>query len=433
MRQLAADFAAIIEANEPTRKNRRSAKEQAGFMAAVEALVCNMVLAAAGASCTGADKSDGGVLICLGVKAGPVDRYSCRRYGPKTFRAVLDAAEANGFLTLELGGKYVGVRRDASRICPTVAFSTEARRACVSTAAAAMIGRASGEELVRLSRPAEGQDGARRREQLDYRDTPETRRWRKELAAFNAFLTEADISYASAPVPASGRRLVRHFSLPKGHPPPSSGVGVPTGVPRLGGRLYGAFWSTLAKEDRRASLRIGGEPIAELDANAMFVRLAYARHGWNFQRGLQPPEADPYALIAKRLALAGFPGVSRPAVKKAVNAMFFGLRGFRWPEDIEREMPNGLTVAKMRTAVMDALPEIAGDFAAADASAGFEMMFTESEIILEAVKALASRGVVGLPLHDALLCARSKAEEVREAFAEAAVSVAGVKLEIGLK
>ncbi|WP_146030322.1 hypothetical protein [Methylocella silvestris] len=387
-------------------------------MSAVEALVCNLVRDGAG---------ECGLLIILGWNNWSGSRYSPPHFGPKTLKAVLDVAEGE-FLRLGLGrlptnGEWRGT---ASRITPTSNFANEARLKGISNAD---LGRDDREEMIILSRNASALDwvnGAAQkavsRERLDYIDTPETNKWREELREMNAVLAGADLAFEDdgrGHVRVSDRRLRRYFSLPSGCPLPRRGV------PHMGGRLFGAFWSNLDKERRAASLRIDGECIAEVDANALFTRLAYA------SAGRQLDDADPYDQTAELLAAKGF-SVQRGAIKKAVNALFFGLNGRRWPGEIETAMPHGLTVATLRAAVLETLPDLA-PFIALGTNAGYGFMFTESEIILDAMKELTGQGVVALPLHDALLCAESKSGAVQEAFAAAALKVTGVRIKIGVK
>ena len=73
------------------------------------------------------------------------------------------------------------------------------------------------------------------------------------------------------PVLTALRELRRSFNLP---------ARTPLGVERfdLGGRLFGGFWQSLEKQ-RRRSIRLDGELIADLDFAAMFLRLAYLEVG----------------------------------------------------------------------------------------------------------------------------------------------------------
>ena len=64
---------------------------------------------------------------------------------------------------------------------------------------------------------------------------------------------------------------------------------------------------------------------------------------------------------------------------------------------------------------------------------GFRLMFIESQILVAALLKLAAQGAPALPLHDGLLCAKSKADIVREAMREASKAVTGFQLPIALK
>jgi hypothetical protein len=115
-------------------------------------------------------------------------------------------------------------------------------------------------------------------DKLEYEDTPETVRFREELARINdavagapLFLTRED---PEAHVDLSKRGLYRVFN---------------DGRIGEGGRLYGGFWQELPKQ-RRHDLRIGRERVVELDYRQMGPRLAYAAVG------ALPPPGDLYSL-----------------------------------------------------------------------------------------------------------------------------------------
>lgn len=376
--------------------------------------------------------ASGRIAVTLGHGGGPSagrGRYDNPAFG-EGLGPLLARLEGVDVLTMQRGARGVS----ATTIAPSKWFASMVEG---FGARLADFGRHDAEELIILNRNARDHsphkrgvackqsDAGVRHERIDYQDTKETRRFREEVRSVNAFLAEANIAFlddGAGRVNAGERRLRRYFSLLPGQTRPRFDQG---------GRLFGAFWSNLDRDRRRASLRIDGEPIVEVDANALFTRLAYAR------LGLPLADADPYDAVASKLTAAGFE-CQRASIKRAVNAMFFGLQGARWPLDVEADMPPGLTVAKMRAAVLACLPELAAFFDnAADTTAtpppGFGFMFTESQIALAVMRRLIEQGVVGLPLHDGILCARSKAETVRAALKEAALEVAGVPIPIGIK
>jgi hypothetical protein len=150
-------------------------------------------------------------------------------------------------------------------------------------------GQAEGRETISLSRSARDYvAGTVEREVLDYTDTPVTNRYRAEMASINAAIRKADLRMVpdEGPLVATSiRDLRRCFNLPPDAPEEERRFD-------LGGRLFGGWWGNLAK-DRRHAIRIEGEPIADLDFKAMFVRLAH------LDAGVTPPgdNADLYACL----------------------------------------------------------------------------------------------------------------------------------------
>src|SRR5215203_2974424 len=138
-------------------------------------------------------------------------------------------------------------------------------------------GRHKGQELIVLAkterdfrRDSEGNYGPHKKSiWVNYRDTEETRAYRREMERLNDFLDQADIEFIPdgllPKVCPSERTLRRYFS---------SGDNPRRDDFQRNGRLFGGFWLNL-KKGRRKNIRIGGEPVALLDFSSMFVRLAY--------------------------------------------------------------------------------------------------------------------------------------------------------------
>jgi hypothetical protein len=204
-----------------------------------------------------------------------------------------------------------------------------------------------------------------------------------------------------------------------------------------GGRLFGdGFWLTLASS-RRGNIRIDGELVSDLDFSSMFARLAYA------QLGVEAPSGDLYAIPG----LEGY----RTGVKLAFNVLLFDGKGQRkkWPEvmgiglgddaDAKRD-PNsraaqcdGLLPAgwedpkRLRDAILEGHPALKKAFGR---GLGYGLMFTESRVLLAVLLELIKRGIVALPMHDGLLCAQSRKEEVAEVMRETATEITGAVLPV---
>jgi hypothetical protein len=195
------------------------------------------------------------------------------------------------------------------------------------------------------------------------------------------------------------------------------------------------------KSTRRGSIRIGGEPIADLDYSSMFARLAYAR------LGEVAPEGDLYAIPA----LEGF----RSGVKLAFNVFLFDGKGLRtkWPaamgvgvgddgardgddhqaDDSVHSGYDGLLPAgwedpqRLRRAILGRHPALGKAFGR---RLGYDLMFTESRVLMVVLAELMERGIVALPLHDGLMVARSRMLEAREVMRESVLQVAGVGIPV---
>jgi hypothetical protein len=277
-------------------------------------------------------------------------------------------------------------------------------------------GHAPGRETIWLSRAERDYvDGTLDRELIDYADTPETLRYREEMATINTALRSADtrmLPDGGQPVLTSLRELHRSFNLT---------ASTPAGVERfdLGGRLFGGFWQSLEKP-RRRSIRLDGEPVADLDFAAMFLRLAYLEVGES-----PPPEGDLYAAV---------PGLSgwRKGVKIAANAMLFRTSPMlRLPKKARDHLPPRLSCASVRAAILAGHPALAPVF---ETGIGYRLMFLESQILVAAMLRLIAQGVSAvLPMHDGLMCPRSKAELVRQTMSDAAEQTVGFRLPISLK
>jgi hypothetical protein len=209
------------------------------------------------------------------------------------------------------------------------------------------------------------------------------------MRRINAWLEQSAITFVddgAEPVDVHDRTLRRLFVIHEGDP-----LGQRFD---LSGRLFGGFWQGLQRQ-RRAGIRIDGEPVVTLDYSSMFARLAYA--SW----GVQPPAGDLYAIPG----LEGY----RDAVKLGVNALLFDQHARRqWPktEEPEQRLPRGWALARFRSALMERHLAIADCFGT---GLGFNLMHVESEVMVKVLTSLVSDSVTALPLHDGILVRRSHA------------------------
>ena len=156
----------------------------------------------------------------------------------------------------------------------------------------------------------------------------------------------------------------------------------------------------LPKLIRRQAISIGGEPVVEFDFRAMMPRLLYAKVRRPF-----PADLDPYTI-------PGIPPQSRDGVKKFFAALTFGPTALgRWPQGCAKLFPKGTS----REAVIDLLRRhhapVADHFGSL---VGFELQRTESDILVAILLTCLDRGIIVLPIHDAVLAPASRADEVEQ-------------------
>jgi hypothetical protein len=174
-----------------------------------------------------------------------------------------------------------------------------------------------------------------------------------------------------------------------------------------GGRLFGGFWQTMPRPDRFKHIRIGGEPVAICDYGQLFLRLAYA------EAGVTPTPGDLYVITREEASQPSWKRL-RDARKKLVNAMFFAKGPLKqWPgaslEEIVQmrdAFPAGTKPRDAVKAIKEKHAPIAHLF---ERGHGLRFMKTESDLIVAVTLKLFGRGIVALPIHDAVAVPRDRA------------------------
>lgn len=230
----------------------------------------------------------------------------------------------------------------------------------------------------------EGKDEDGRAPTVDFEDTVRTKRWQAQVKRINRLLREADIEIAGADnelvigkdgqVVTSYRRSLRRIfnNCNWGH----------------GGRLAGGFWMSMERSDRRL-IRIDGQPIADVDYQQLFPRLAYVR------AQAEQPDGDIYDVYGDQTCRDGW--------KKLMNAALFADGPLRnWPRETLQHFPPG---TKLRDAVAMLSAKHGPIAHLFGTGLGFELMRLESDMIIEVTLLLFKQGITALPLHDAVLVA----------------------------
>ncbi|MER9962170.1 hypothetical protein NKJ72_14575 [Mesorhizobium sp. M0045] len=213
----------------------------------------------------------------------------------------------------------------------------------------------------------------------EYDDTPDTERHRAELDEINHWIANADLRFDSEGLPwprtqfsIRDRRLRRIFTQSRFD---------------SGGRLFGGFWQSLRKHERRQGLWISGERAVELDYGQVGPRILYG------MAGCKPPYQDLYDIW-------GY-GLNRPGIKKVMSAMIFASDTLnRFPKGTRRLFSRSYKVGDVVEAIEAKHPLIRNHF---HRGLGHDAQFIESQIMIEVLLTLKGRGVVALPIHDAVI------------------------------
>jgi hypothetical protein len=174
------------------------------------------------------------------------------------------------------------------------------------------------------------------------------------------------------------------------------------------------------KKDRRANIRINGEPIADLDFKNMFARLAYARVGQ------EPPPGDLYDVSG---FLEGYDNKDhRDGIKQAFNSLLNGGHA-RSPELFDL-LPDGATASKVRKAIQAKHPALAPIL---ETSVGMRLMFMESQVLLAILERLMPQDIVALPIHDGLMVAQSQQTVAMRIMEDTALALLGIGMPVVAK
>jgi hypothetical protein len=241
-----------------------------------------------------------------------------------------------------------------------------------------------------------GKDEDGRSAPVEYSDSSNTRQWRRQITRINRWLHDADIQTADGTAPlrvgedggliVSYRRAVRRIFNNANW--------------QHGGRLAGGFWMSMKREDRFRQIRLSGEPVADVDYQQLFPRLAYVR------AQAEQPKGDIYDVAGD--------GSGRDGWKTLLNAMLFaeGRLG-NWPKGSRQHFHEGTELRDATELLRQKHAPIAHLF---ETGLGFQLFRIESDMLISVLTHLFKNGITALPLHDAVLVARSHAEAAREAM-----------------
>lgn len=376
VRNIVADIANQLQNYEKhfeLRKRKRRPADQVIFEATVSAIVCDLIHH----DLTG---HEGRVAITRSNRTlGRASRYRPAAFG-KRLPHVLDcmASQEMAFIELDVGepDHFGPGRQTTIKAGKRILTRIEEHRVSLDD-----LGTTPVDEIIILKRAKEGfgdKGGF-----VEYDDTPETHHHRSDLSAINNYLAEADIRFdhkaaICLPVATGDRRLRRYFT---------------NGSFESGGRLFGGFWQALQKQQRSNGLLIDGEKVISLDYSQMAARIAY---------GIvreQQPEGDAYDL--------GVHGMPRDGVKLVLNALLFVTEPLkRMPQGGRQHFRRSIRIGDVVEKIRERHPKISHLFCT---GVGHKLQFIESEILVDVLLGLKDKGIVALPVHDAVIVRASAA------------------------
>jgi hypothetical protein len=381
------------EAREAPRVRRRRATDQAVMEATIAALVCDAIHR---------DLVQPGGRVAITLSNQKLGKRS--RYRPpvlsKTLPHIL-ALLASSILKVEKGhqGFFGKARQTTFSISPRFRSVVAHRKIGLAD-----LCREADGELVILKKAKE--DFWSGGELVEYVDTPTTRAFRDRLRRINLQLASADIDVDEAhPVAGridlSDRTMRRYFN---------------NGRFDHGGRLFGGFWQSLSKADRAGALIIDGDSPVTVDFRQMAARLLYARVGAH-------PPGDCYAVPDYEQYRSGW--------KKLLNAMLFqGDALTRLPQGTATLLPPRIGLPEARRRLLEHNRPIAHLFRR---DIGFELMFMESQILVDVLLDLGRKGISALPIHDAVIVAEGRAREVAAVMTSVFRTHTGVRGEVSFE
>ncbi|HIH2758858.1 TPA: hypothetical protein ACYLM8_005777 [Burkholderia lata] len=354
------------------RQRRRRPDDQRVFARQVECLICEALLQDM--------RARGGWVTVTRSKRilGHRNRYYSEVMG-KALPDVMDLLAGPQIGLLEVS---LGMVNPFGKTNPQTTFRASERlieRASGLILSYADFGRDDAEEVIVLK--ALKKAGAS--SWIQYADDEATHDLRQQVQTINAWLSAADIELAGdvPGVSVDDRKMTRSFN---------------NGTFAHGGRLSGGFWQKMTKRQRK-DIYINGEPTVTLDYKQMGPSIHYGLEGIPFA-------GDAYAIPGYELHRAG--------IKKVFGAMTHAGSRFNRLDDLDAgALPAGAKLSKVCRDIETYHAPIAHRFYC---RSGMEAMRMESDIIVGVMLELKAVGVVGLPIHDAVLVREDEANLVED-------------------
>jgi hypothetical protein len=212
-------------------------------------------------------------------------------------------------------------------------------------------------------------------EYQEYEEDEATLALRQQMTNINTWLQGADITCSFPQVDQAQRRLRRIFN--------NSDFA-------QGGRLYGGFWQAMSSDERQEHILIEGDCCVELDYGQMSLAILYGI------AGKSPPEGDLYDLSAE-----GIPTDYRKGIKTVIQALINSSKvPTKMPKGVRKLIPSRYSIKDILEAVARKHPAI---YPQMTSGIGMQLFRKESDILVDVLLTLQAKGIVALPIHDAVV------------------------------
>ena len=243
------------------------------------------------------------------------------------------------------------------------------------------LGPATEEEVLVLRAPKRHSNSIAKYQ--EYEDDDATIALRQQMTDINAWLDTADITCNLHQVDPTQRRLRRIFN--------NSDF-------TQGGRLYGGFWQAMSSDERQEHILIEDAWCVELDYGQMSLAILYGL------TGAKPPEGDLYDLSAE-----GIPTDYRKGIKTVIQALINSSKvPRRMPKGVRKLIPSTINLRDILRAVEKKHPAI---YPQMTSGIGMQLFRKESDILVDVLETLRSKGIVALPVHDAVVVRDDNADQ----------------------
>jgi len=392
MKNLIGDVVNQIEGYEEfywLRKRKRKANDQETLERTVEAILCDLVLL----------HNDSIHDSLFRPLSNQVLRQASRYKGValgKTLPSILQAmaSEELDFITLEKGKTEFAIKDEElatapiggsrTRIAPSTRLLTRLHERQLQQADvkddldAECI-------ILRAEKTTADLKADRSGAQVQYEDTEHTEALRQEVRAYNRWLADADITCDALGVNPNNRRISRIYN--------NSDFD-------QGGRLYGGFWQGMSTQERLESISIGGDCVVELDYGQMSLMLYYA------EASKVPPTGDLYDLSEQ-----GIGPEYRTGIKKITQAIINAQNvPTRFPKNTKKHCGK----LKLNTIIRAVKEKHSGIYPLMTSGIGMQMFRKESDLLMEVLLEMKDKGIVALPIHDAVMVADEHKELAKD-------------------